>query len=723
MSRKRVPGACLPLLTCMSIGLFSLGCQQAFAQDTPRKNRSDAGETNLKEAENTVAEDSILPTYLQEVVLTATRTARQVSSLPLPVTLVSADRIEKSGTVRLGEILSEQTGIITVADESGFEGVQIQGVASDYILILMDGVPLVGRSAGNFDLQRLAVGNIKQVEVVKGPSSSLYGSEALGGVINIITEKPGEESLSGNVDYRIGRFARQDMNLDLKQRQGALRYGLFANRFSSEGYDLSPETPGRTVDPFENYTLQGQFYYDFSDRFTLFASSRFYDQVQEAGLSIGETAYEGDSHQREWNLHARGEHAWSNALDTEYEIYFTNYRADERLADPLTDSVLSDSDFDQRLLRPEIRGTYTFDGGGKLTAGTGLQFEQLDRTYFDREVRFNSQYAYAQYDFNPLEGMNVIAGARYDNHSEYNDQLSPKLAIRYRLSGAAALKASVGYGFKAPDFRQLYFDYTNSTVGYTVLGYNVAARKLAELDQQGQISQIVVPASGLEAPLQAESSVGYNAGITFRAERWNAELNLFRNDFSNLIDTRIIARKTNGQHVFSYVNFDEIFTTGAELNATYNLTENISLNAGYQLLFAYNKAKREAVAEGAVFARDASNQTMALSKADYFGLPNRSRHNANLKLYWDLPDWGVDFNIRLLYRSRYAQFDTNGNGLIDTYDTSFVDGYALAHAALSKKFLKNFTVQVGANNLLGYTDPDIPTQPGRVLFTKINYQF
>ena len=139
--------------------------------------------------------DTLKVDELEEVILTATRTARQLSSLPLPVTLVSKKVIEQSGTIRLNEILSEQTGIITIADESGFEGVQIQGIASDYILILIDGVPLVGRSAGNFDLSRLTVGNIKQIEVVKGPSSSLYGSEALGGVINIITEKPKQKTL------------------------------------------------------------------------------------------------------------------------------------------------------------------------------------------------------------------------------------------------------------------------------------------------------------------------------------------------------------------------------------------------------------------------------------------------------------------------------------------------------------------------------------------------
>ncbi|MCD8445589.1 TonB-dependent receptor plug domain-containing protein, partial [Tenacibaculum finnmarkense] len=125
---------------------------------------------------------------LEEVVVTATRTKRQLSSIPMPVTLISKEQLQKSGAVRLKDILLEQTGITLVSDFGGSQGVQIQGVAADYTLILIDGVPVVGRASGNIDLSRLSVNNIKQIEIVKGPSSSLYGSEAIGGVINIITE-------------------------------------------------------------------------------------------------------------------------------------------------------------------------------------------------------------------------------------------------------------------------------------------------------------------------------------------------------------------------------------------------------------------------------------------------------------------------------------------------------------------------------------------------------
>ncbi|SIR27278.1 TonB-dependent receptor plug domain-containing protein [Maribacter ulvicola] len=677
--------------------------------------------------------DTILSQQLDEVIVTATRTERQLSSLPLPVTLVDRKQIITSGTVRLNEILNEQTGIITVTDESGFQGVQIQGIASDYILILIDGVPLVGRSAGNFDLSRLTVGNIKQIEVVKGPASSLYGSEALGGVINIITEKPTTKELIGNASYRIGSYTQQDINLDLKQGFKKFRYGFFVNRFSSNGYDLNEDVEGQTVNPFTNYTLNGRVYYDFNDKLSLFTSGRFYDQNQDAGFTLNDIQYEGDTKEREWNAHTRLDHKWTPNLTMSYELYYTNYLAKELLADPISTDVLSDSDFDQKLFRPEIRGSYTFAQNnneniglqnGTLTAGAGLQVDELDRTYFDETINFTSQYVYAQYDFNPLEKLNVIAGARFDNHSEYNNQFSPKLALRYQLNENLAIKGSVGYGFKAPDFRQLYFDFTNSAVGYTVLGYNVALDKLQELEEQRQILNVVVSEDDLSKPLEAESSVGYNLGFNLKHGRGTTDVNFFRNDFKNLIDTRIIASKTNGQNVFSYMNFDEIYTTGFEINSDYKLTDHLNISAGYQLLFAFDKQNKQDVKDNQVFVRDAENgQSVALAQSAYFGLVNRSRHNANFKVYYDIPSANTHINMRVLYRSKYAQYDTNGNGLIDSFDTSFIDGFVTVNAAVSKTFYSDFTLQVGANNLLDYTDNNIPTMPGIQGYVKLNYQF
>jgi outer membrane receptor for ferrienterochelin and colicins len=120
------------------------------------------------------------------VVVTATRTERKLSNLTVPVTIINAKTIQQNGSLRLTDILKEQTGINLT---SGFgAGIQLQGLNPDYTIILINGEPLVGRTAGVLDLNRIALGNIKKIEIVKGPSSSLYGSEAMAGVINIITD-------------------------------------------------------------------------------------------------------------------------------------------------------------------------------------------------------------------------------------------------------------------------------------------------------------------------------------------------------------------------------------------------------------------------------------------------------------------------------------------------------------------------------------------------------
>ena len=660
--------------------------------------------------------DSAYVNNLAEVVVTATRTEKPVSELPLPLVTITKKQLQQTGVIRLNEILNEQTGIIMATDESGFEGVQLQGITSDYIMVLIDGVPLVGRNAGNLDLSRLAIGNIEKIEVVKGPSSSLYGSEALGGVINIITKKPENEALGGDVNYRYASFNTQDVNININSKIDKLGVSFFGNFLNSDGYDLNTGTVGNTVDPFRNYTLNGRLFYAFSDRLKLFSSTRYFYQEQDV---------QGESTESDWNAHLRLQHTASKKLNLEYELYFTNYLADQLFNDPIDGEVTFESNFNQILLRPEVRSTATFNNRSQLTTGVGFNYETLERNLFRDRVTFTSQYVFGQYDFKPIEKMNLILGVRFDNHSEYSSQLSPKFSAIYKFTKAFALKGSVGYGFKAPDFRQLYLDFTNSTVGYTVVGKEVEVDVINQLQANGEILSLEVNEATLGETLNAESSVGINLGFAFTKKRFSADVNFFRNDFTNLIDTRILARKQNGQNVFGYVNFNEVYTTGLEFGSNYKILDNVTLSGGYQLLFAKDKEREEAVENGEVFARDPETlQTVQLAQSDYFGLPNRSRHTANFKVFYELPKWNANANFRLVYRSKFALFDSNGNNLIDRFDTSFVDGFLVANATIGKTFFEKYQLQIGANNLFGYRDAEnIPNLPGAQFFGRITVQF
>lgn len=664
--------------------------------------------------------DSINANELSEVkVTTATRTERVLSSLPLPMTVITSEAILKTGVTRLNEILNEQTGIILIPDESGFEGVQMQGLDAAYTMILIDGVPLVGRSSGVLDLSRISVGNIDRIEIVKGASSALYGSEAMGGVINVITKRPKKDMFTGNLSYRYGTFNTNDANANLLWKKKKFAANLFTNFYSTDGFDLDKSTWLQNVEKYHNTTIQPKIYYDFSENLKLTVSNRFFNQKIDNKALIDSEKYTGDAKENEWNSQIKVEHRWNSKLYWEYELYATNYKNDAFLNDP--NNVLFDKTYyNQWLVRPEIRTTWSINKD-KLTAGAGLNYETLDRTYFANNVKFNSQYVYLQYDYNPTEKLNILAGFRYDNHSEYASQFSPKLAVNYKFNPNFSLKGSVGYGYKAPDFRQLFFDFTNPSVGYTVLGYNVAETRLDEFESQDLLSSRVAGIN-FDQPLKPESSINFNFGGFYKKNKLKIELNAFYNSISDLIDTRVVATKKNGQNIFSYFNYSKVFTYGAEFNSAYDFTKDFSVSIGYQYLIAKDKSVVDNFEEHQ-YIRNADLQTIQINKSDYFGLYNRSKHTANIKFAYTIPSIKADINLRVLYRSKYGLFDTNGNGILDKYD-NFISDYFITNLSASKYITDKFMLQAGANNLFDYTDPSqMPSLAGRQLFAKIQYNF
>ncbi|TYA74351.1 TonB-dependent receptor plug domain-containing protein [Seonamhaeicola marinus] len=669
---------------------------------------------------NTGIKDSTSVQDLDEVIISATRTERQLSSLPLPAQIVSKKDIQASNSVRLNDILNEQTGLITIPDFGGGEGIQLQGLDSQYTLMLIDGVPMIGRSAGTFDLNRLTVGNIKQIEIVKGASSSLYGSEALGGVINIITERP-KNGFNGSLDYRIGTFNTGDLNNSLSYKKGKFGISTFINRYCSDGYDLDKSDALKTVDPFYNYTFNSKISYYLNAKTDIYLSGRFYTQNQDY---IPSETLSGEADVNEWNAHLKTSHKYNSKWHSYFEFYATRYKADEFL-DENNGNRFSESSFNQFLVRPEFRTTFKLNDITSFITGFGLTHETLNRTDFIEKPVFNSPYLYAQYDGNLNENINLIVGLRYDDHNKYASQLSPKAAIRYELTKKLAIKGSVGYGFKAPDFRQLYFDFTNSSVGYTVLGYNALTTAIPRLDTQGEIRTLVIPVSEFENDLKPESSVAYNFGIDYNASsKFKLSLNLFRNDVENLIDTRVIANKTNGQNVFSYYNVHKVYTQGLEFNSSWKPNNQLKISGGYQLLYAKDKEANEAFNNGNVFARLAPNTpSVQLSKGDYFGLYNRSRHMANLKVFYTFEELGLTSNVRATYRSKYGLFDSNNNSYLDVHDT-FVKGYAIIDLALNKTFFTNYQIGFGVDNLFHFRDTqNISNIAGRIIYGKLNIQF
>ncbi|MEY5052044.1 MAG: hypothetical protein RIS78_597, partial [Bacteroidota bacterium] len=198
--------------------------------------------------------------WLREVLVAGTRNRKSTVSLPLPATVISEEQIKRSATLRLSDLLHDQSGLIL---QQGFgTGIQIQGLGPEYNLILLDGEPLIGRSAGTLELQRLGLNQVKRVEIVKGPSSALYGSDALGGVVNLVTDDSENHKNQGSASLRIGTLNSLDLGIQAHQRLSKSQLAFWdggVNYFQTDQYSLRPFTQSPLLSPLKRFSQQQKF--------------------------------------------------------------------------------------------------------------------------------------------------------------------------------------------------------------------------------------------------------------------------------------------------------------------------------------------------------------------------------------------------------------------------------------------------------------------------------
>jgi len=640
---------------------------------------------------------------------------RQLSNLPLPVKLISNQEITKSNSSRLSDILDDQSGIFIVSDFGGGNGIQIQGLDSQYTLLLIDGSPIIGRQSGTLDLDRISIGNIEQIEIIKGSSSSLYGTDAIGGVVNLITTMT-NDSISADISYKFSSFNTNDISMNIgKISNKGHNLNLYFNSFNSEGYDLNDNPVLNTVEPYKSYT--GFLRHNFKkNKWSFFSSSRIYNENQDFTLdlnSYGRNIINESSINTSINFQNNESHKFV------FENYFTNYKNDEEY--DLNQNSIDESFFDQSLFKSEIRSIFKNDVKNTLTIGLGFYSETLKRNNFYKDkVSQNSFNYFVQYEGFIFKNTNYIFGARYDQYDEYESEFSPRFAIRTQINDNISSKISIGKGFKTPDFRQLYFNFSNSNSGYSVIGFNAAKEIIYNLQNLGQISNLIISEEEFSGNLKPESSISFNLGFNINTyKNIIFDLNFFRNQIQNLIDYKIIATKLNGQSIFSYYNLNKVYTQGIEFNTAFRLLNDFKINFGYQYLEAKDNEAKNQIKKGEVFARLTPNSpAFQIKPKDYYGLYNRSRHNLNFKISYVTKN-NFELYFKSKYRSKYGISDTNGNNLLDDFD-EFVDSNLLSDMSISKKY-KNYNLSFGVDNLFNYTDPlNIPNYPGRIIYSKLN---
>ena len=596
-----------------------------------------------------------------EVVVTGTKTERRLKDTPVITEVITRSEIEATGAENIGEVLEHRVGIVVNRDAHG-DGVQLQGLDSDYILILLDGEPQVGRIAGKLDLARIAVENVDRIEIVKGASSALFGSAAMGGVINVITRKassPFAAQFTNNFETHNTINSRSTVELKRDKLNALLT--LAANRRNP--IDLDESDPTTTIDGYQNWTHSARSEYQLTSKSTVLFSGQYFAQKQE-----GVSENEGIVFDRLGDIDN-----FSGSVGTGYQlgsrsklmgkIYATRYHDESTVIDRETSLTASSNVTVQDLIKGEVQFDTALGSKNQLTVGAELIFENLESqriTGGEKDVTTDS--VFFQNEFRPMANLALVLGGRLDYHSEFGTHFSPKLSGMYHVTRDVTIRTSFGQGFRAPDFKDLYLDFSNSTSGYQVLG---------------------------NPDLQPESSGSWNLGVEYQFKSaLLGRIHLYRNNLKNLIEAERIGTSVLGGSKFQYFNVSEAFTEGVEVELSTRSTGGFAATIGY----AYLNGK---------------------DKETGLTLLNRSKHSGNLKLAYTNQDTGFNVDLRGRYASRWGFFD-DGDKVLE--DEEYAPSNWIWNLRGSKQVLKWLKASVGVNNIFDFKIPNFYTFTGRSFY-------
>ena len=540
------------------------------------------------------AEDPPASTESEDVlVITGTRTPQKLSDATVATEVITRQDIEASGARDVGDLLSAQTGL-DVGQSFRGAAAEVRGLDPRYVLILVDGQRVTGRTDGQVDLSRFSLDGIEQIEIVKGPASALYGSDAIGGVINIRTRAPeqpwelggsarlGTRALSGSqpvLDVPMdGLFPAKNTGiqaLDLEASAGLrrdhLRNRLSASLRASGAYDLDPDDDDTNGSAWREYQVSDQPRWVWNANTSL-GGDLSYRRRETRGVDIGAggATYDQINLVEEVVVGLAPDLMFDGPTRVSGHARYTYYR-DQFLQDQRGSSALDlyEDSVDQLtetgLQVDRVWGDHLATLGGELLLEALATPRLTETDAHRRRVALYAQDDWTLLDHQGVSRLTLLPGLRWDIDTQFGQHLSPKLSLRLDPVDPVLLRLSYGYGYRAPEFKELYLYFENPTAGYVVEG---------------------------NPDLQPETSRSIDMNATFElSEHTRATLALFRNDIDNLIEPSLVADddEADGLAPYRMVNIASAWTQGVEASLGLRAAERLRLDAGYAFLNTFNK--------------------------------------------------------------------------------------------------------------------------------------
>jgi outer membrane receptor for ferrienterochelin and colicins len=583
-----------------------------------------------------------------QTVATGTRREVPIADTPVATEVLTRADFEREGARTVDEALDMLPGVEIVRSFNG-SSIYLQGLGPEYVLVLVDGQRMVGRVSGAIDLSRLGLENVERIEVVKGPASALYGSDAIGGVVNIITRQA-DAALVADGSLSIGSFAQLDATAHLGSRGKRWHLALTGGWHVTDGYDRDPATVDTTAAAGEEGTAALRAGYKGTNGFRANAAVEYVRRDQRA-VSSSPTGAIFDRANATETTTARSSVTVKPGAPTKLELSaHASFFRDQYLSDQRNASALDRLEETRELwlqlgsqlewLAP-ARHYLTFGAEGALER---LESDRLDDGDGDRQ-RLG---LLAQDEWTIVEEPRLVAvpAVRLDADSQFGLHVSPKLAVRLDPHRDLTVRAALGWGFRAPDFKELYLHFENPGVGYVVDG---------------------------NPDLAPETSRSVSAGVEWRA---TPDLTLtagyYRNDLDDLVTTQLVDDgSTDGTLRFGYVNVAAAWTQGAEGSLRLRLPRGFSLGGTYALTFSRDESSGER-------------------------LEGRSLHRGRVELGWHHARWGISVDTAAAFVGPAPYFvDDDGDGMTSR---TFSDRYVDLSARLAKTFHQRFSLFVRLDN-------------------------
>ena len=491
-----------------------------------------------------------------EVVVTATRLETPDEKVASSVTVITAEDIEASGVNSVSEILNTIPGleIFRLGGAGQQSAVLLRGADPAHLLVLVDGFAVndPGSPKGTFNWAHMMVENIERIEVLRGPQSTLYGSDAMAGVINIIT-KSGEGALGTTLELEAGSFETRSGRLTIGGG-GRLNYSLALSSIESEGISVAAEEDGNTEkDGYQNLSMSGRVDVPVGTDGELTVTARKMESEADLDEINGNTfLFEDDPNSTiEENQLFTGARLFLYFLDGQLEQSFGISMADyERTYRNPPDASNPNDDLEKDdgvTMAVNLQSTFDLGKSGLLTAGLDLEedrarsqadFSGFPITVDQHEVSRTGVYLQEQISIG--ESWSFIAGGRLDDHDGFDNQFTYRVGTSIRMDGGWKIRGTWATGFKAPTIYQLY----NSSSG--------------------------------NPNLDAETSKGWDVGLDKDMDSLRGTIGLtwFGNSFEDLIDF-------SG---FTYFNVQEAKTSGVEVFGELRPAEALNVRIGYTVL-------------------------------------------------------------------------------------------------------------------------------------------